>query len=863
VSGLINRIRLWASTDLAYWERATLEKLARGDELVEADFREILRYFLQDVGLESIPTDRPPLSFPDHPAGEPPFNGCHLERLLSVTNVNALPDGQEILFGPQITIVYGNNGVGKTGYARILGSAAFARGDREVLPNVNQISARAIPHADIEVSTGDTTHLVSWNRGERCPELAGFYAFDGGSLVAHLTRSNPLNFCPGGLSLLTRLADATDKIRERLRQLADARDRDNDFSPLFDGVSEVSKYIVDLGADTDLRALENLARLSADEESRIATLEREIAELTLLNVRDQSDKLRREMEDLKNLIASIERAQAALGDGTKEEVKTLADEVAARRSEVEQSGVNQFTFEHFTQIGSPTWQNFLIAAKELADAEERRGSPYPNRDDYCLLCRQPLASEALELIQRIWTFLKSDSQTRLEAAELACANKAREIERVTLGYLAPDSNVRRLLEAEIPSIIAALEAQIEAYVERREEMVGSLHSYLSPAPPPLIDIDLIDLRRLVKVRESGIEFLASSDSGQRLAGAEQSLLELKHRKILAHQFNRVTSFVGQKKWAMRARQSIGSTMAITKKYNELFRELVTEQYTALFEETLRRFKDDMRVKLETRGLKGETVRQITLSSNASGCSVDRVLSDGEKRAVAMADFLTEVTMDQSSNGIVLDDPVTSFDNSWKDTLALCLAELAKTRQVIIFTHDLSFIYHLKTHAEEQVVDVVTHWIRAEDGKPGYVYLNNSPTCEKDFRSAALAREYYSKAKTLEPSDQQAALQQGFGALRTSYEALIVFEIFNNVVGRFDEVISFGRLSQVRIDESLLNEVVDRMEKISRYINAHLHSDEFASVKPTPETLRVEIEAFEVIRNRQRQLKKATGSQANS
>ncbi len=139
----------------------------------------------------------------------------------------------------------------------------------------------------------------------------------------------------------------------------------------------------------------------------------------------------------------------------------------------------------------------------------------------------------------------------------------------------------------------------------------------------------------------------------------------------------------------------------------------------------------------------------------------------------MADFLTEAALDQHSNGIILDDPVTSLDDTWKKTLAECLAELARARQVIIFTHDLAFLYHIKKRAEELQVDAVTHWIREENGQPGFVHHNNSPVCEKDFKSTTAARAFYTKAKDAQPSDQQMFLQQGFGSLRSSYEALII------------------------------------------------------------------------------------------
>jgi hypothetical protein len=202
-----------------------------------------------------------------------------------------------------------------------------------------------------------------------------------------------------------------------------------------------------------------------------------------------------------------------------------------------------------------------------------------------------------------------------------------------------------------------------------------------------------------------------------------------------------------------------------------------------------------------------------------------------------------------------------MDHHWKGVLAQFLAEQGRSRQIVVFTHDLSFLYALKKHAHELSVSTVTHWIRNENGRPGFVYLNNSPAAEKDFRSAQKARECYAEAKGLAPERQQLALQQGFGYLRTSYEALVVFEVFRDVVARFEERINFGKLRDVRIDTELIEEIVTRFEDLSRFIDAHLHSDAFAAAKPTPEILFKEIEAFEQLKKRQAQLCKTAAKES--
>jgi energy-coupling factor transporter ATP-binding protein EcfA2 len=65
-----------------------------------------------------------------------------------------------------------------------------------------------------------------------------------------------------------------------------------------------------------------------------------------------------------------------------------------------------------------------------------------------------------------------------------------------------------------------------------------------------------------------------------------------------------------------------------------------------------------------------------------------VLSQGEMHALALSMFLPRAALDQSPfRFLVIDDPVQAMDPSKVDGLARQLAKVAKTRQVIVLTHD--------------------------------------------------------------------------------------------------------------------------------------------------------------------------------
>jgi wobble nucleotide-excising tRNase len=67
----------------------------------------------------------------------------------------------------------------------------------------------------------------------------------------------------------------------------------------------------------------------------------------------------------------------------------------------------------------------------------------------------------------------------------------------------------------------------------------------------------------------------------------------------------------------------------------------------------------------------------------------------------------------------LDDPVSSLDHVRRGNVAARLCEFAEEQQVIVFTHDLSFVADLFSHAERVGVDITERSIERRGTKePG-------------------------------------------------------------------------------------------------------------------------------------------------
>jgi hypothetical protein len=91
-----------------------------------------------------------------------------LGELHGVQHVNALAVGERLSFGKSgVTVIYGDNGARKSGYARILKSLCRARSPKgdTILPNI-YAPAPGVPTASVDFHVGGQKHSARWRQGQ-------------------------------------------------------------------------------------------------------------------------------------------------------------------------------------------------------------------------------------------------------------------------------------------------------------------------------------------------------------------------------------------------------------------------------------------------------------------------------------------------------------------------------------------------------------------------------------------------------------------------------------------------------------------------------------------------------------------------
>jgi wobble nucleotide-excising tRNase len=123
---------------------------------------------------------------------------------------------------------------------------------------------------------------------------------------------------------------------------------------------------------------------------------------------------------------------------------------------------------------------------------------------------------------------------------------------------------------------------------------------------------------------------------------------------------------------------------------------------ALHDEFKKLGVENLQVTLKSRTERGKASHKLKLNLPQARTPSD-ILSEGEQRAIALCSFLAEVKIGGGAGGMVFDDPVSSLDHRSRERLARRLAQAAKRRQVIIFTHDTYFLNLLAEEVQKNQV----------------------------------------------------------------------------------------------------------------------------------------------------------------
>lgn len=690
------------SADSPDWQRDALRRLATQATLEPAEIDELASICKGDN--PAIPLEAGHLRGPNHDQGE-----VCLRQVYGVQHVNALAPNQRLtLRRVGLTIIYGDNGSGKSGYTRILKKVCRARMHgraEEISPDIYD-AAPGTPSATIEYAISGQNRTCAWQLGQAADTaLSDISVFDSHTANVYVDDTNDVAYTPFPLKLLGTLAQLCKSVKEKLvTEIAQIKAQTPEAirTPACSRDTAVGKLMAQLTANTPPATVEALATLTKAEQDRLAQLTVDLAG----DPARASRQLAAMKAKVDEHIARLDRLFASISDDTANNLRSLAVDSVAARQAAEAASRTLFRDEPLPQIGSEVWQILWASARAFSDKEaypERR-FPVTAPGSVCVLCQQELTPVAADRLNRFETFVREDSQQRAEAARLAYERALATFkgEAISLDEL---KNIMATVRDELRQDALAMEirrATLQALCRHRQ--IRRRHA----DPSTSIDVPVTEYSRQALVDQAtGIETRAKALAAEAGSPVRATLLrekaELVDRQWLGSIKADVLAEIERKKKISRLEevQRNTATNRITTKSTEIAQALVTDALRVQFAREVASFGiAGLAVELQQQNsVQGIPRFKVALTRNPRA-TVGQVLSEGEHRCVALAAFMAELVTTESKSGIVFDDPISSLDHMHRAAVAKRLVAEAAHRQVVVFTHDLAFLFELNRAADD-------------------------------------------------------------------------------------------------------------------------------------------------------------------
>ena len=700
----------WAARRLP-WQQDALRRVASQGELTADDLSALRLQIEQAAGLpaENVPD---PVPLAEQHLNQAASNNPKtvIASLGPVRNVDRLSSDQPPLrFAVNgVTLVYGANASGKTGYSRIARQLCRSLSPVQLRGNVYDGADPDRPEVTVAFRVGDDDQPkeeLTWYADQHPPaELSRISVFDTATARVYVDKERKIEFLPYELDLMNKLGLACRSLDESFRErLGTVNAAVN--TPLPEGYHQATTIqtalsslvtqtaLADLPSENHLR---ELGSWTEEKQTGIDAVEEQLKQDPQVMIRLRSEA-KWALETVREEVSAIEDD---LADAALAAIRRKQQEAETTSRAVEAAARDLFSDQPISDLESETWRQMLTYAREFAvTVFPDVPPPQLANGGLCVLCQQDLDENATTRMAAFDDYIAGRAAEESVATNRAIAEHRdrlmafrvrprREIEILLAGYAAL-SDACKEGAATMATLVEKAGERLEAVKGvLRENRYDSLQDLdpLPASPTPFIEDEIGRLDAEIaelEIAERGEEALASLQARHAELADQRRLSEqieiIVERRNRLEERNRLNDCIRQCRLT-----------SITRRITDRRREILTPTLRAGLERELERLRlTHIPLNLTDRGDGAESIIEIALSAQQRVANNSDVLSEGEQRALALACFLAELQEIGSDHGIIVDDPVSSLDHSRMQAVAERLAEEASNgRQVIVFTHNI-------------------------------------------------------------------------------------------------------------------------------------------------------------------------------
>lgn len=644
-----------------------------------------------------------------------------LKSIGKVNHVSALVSDALLQFKTEgLIAVYGDNGSGKSSYAKILKNACLSRGDTpKILSNIYHDKS-GDPSAELSVVIAEEQHDVEWALSAASREdLKSIRVFDNTSAAHYISGEDAIEYKPIGMKLLAQLMRSCEFVRA---------ENDNEKIPfvpstplpIFRPDSKVFALVSNLSAKTKPEDVDALCIDKKAEES-IPVLSEELARLKI----STPEKLRKGYSDkckaLQPLLTHLVNLKGKLELELEhfDLIKACYDDYKTKQGAAELARSQAIEGHDLAGICSQEWAQMWSHVKTFVQAHNKTLAFPPTESSLCPTCLQPISGETAAKLKSFDDYLKDQTQVEAKKAkgtfDVYIANL--KILNFDLKPYELALSMIRDYNAEYAESIVALNASLETL---RDNLVKTEPDFTSIK----VDFKAVDwiTAQIATWKKKEAEVATDEGLAKMILDMTAQIQDLEDRKVFTAAKQSVVCEIGRLQTLALYNCLGGScqSTSITTQTNAIANSGAVGALQAAFSAELENLGfDNFKVGTVTRGHRGKQMLKIRLTDKPNG--ITDVASEGEQKCVALACFLAELTVDNRKSAIIFDDPINSFDHKWRRLFADRIAREALTRQVIVLTHDMAFLKMLEesTDVTKAPLEVVS--IRKLSDVAGYPF----------------------------------------------------------------------------------------------------------------------------------------------
>ncbi len=749
-----------------------------------------------------------------------------LTAVTAEKGINALAENSTLTFAASgLTVVYGENGSGKSGFCRLIRNTCTSRaGAEDILSNVFAPGEK--PVASYSAIVNDQLSVFQWRPGDtECASFPEVMFFDSACAVLEIEgRQNEVLYIPPILGAFERLSRLVSEVSDSLKTYADNLPILITTSSLPDFAkadSSIASLLVNSDPEAALLVFEKI-ELSEQENERLELL----PDLIKADPNVELPKLQRRVGQLSNLRKQLATLYKHCGAESQQEHAAAIQERdqawiavdAARKLLSDSSGLKD--------VGSDDWRALWESARTYSNdhAYSTEKFPYIGEGAICPLCQQPLSQEAGNRLRSFEEYVTSAVETVHQKKVAAVASLERAFRDAVKNVINEKAGIAIIESGEVRDAMDGLIDKLDS---------------IQAFPGSEVMAELLEATKNI-----GKSVRAAMDN---LSGKISSLEE--HRKPdsltkMQAEYHSLQS----RRWAIQSKQKLladitnrhtkneieqvrkgCSTRPISAFVSELSRSEVVGRMQSCFTQELSMLNAESQpVSFGARTKAGREIQEIALVGTTVNLKPTKVLSEGERKIIALAGFFAQVDVMPSRSTIVLDDPVTSLDHKWRESVARRIADEACKRPVIVFTHDPRFCSYLTVHAKQKGVGIAYRTVRRKRDATGIIVDGlDWGACRTKQRIKILQEEADAlkdkreKGYFEDDSVLDREVRTCYGRLRSAWERAVEEILLGGVIERMNPPVHTQLLKKVTdIENNDIAIVEQGMSKCSTVIDAH-------------------------------------------